>query len=124
QTAGANVSQLLSGFPGLFRQEVDGLDFLASYRAMREAARYCREGRGPALAHARVIRPISHSLSDDERMYKTAAERALEAEGDPIVTFPRGLVDNGVLDRQGLQLLLHDIEQEVQQAPAEALQAA
>src|SRR5260370_34689125 len=63
QTAGGNVTQLLSGFPGLFRQEVDGVDFLASYRAMREAARYCREGNGPALVHARVIRPLSHSLS-------------------------------------------------------------
>jgi 2-oxoisovalerate dehydrogenase E1 component len=100
QTAGANVSQLVSGFPALFRQEVDGCDFLASHRAMQEAARYCREGNGPALVHARVIRPLSHSLSDDERMYKTAAERALEAERDPVINFPRWLVEEGVLDRQ------------------------
>src|SRR2546427_57098 len=68
QTAGGNVAQLLSGFPGLFRQEVDGVDFLASHRAMREAARDCREGNGPALGHARGIRPLSPSLSDDQRM--------------------------------------------------------
>jgi 2-oxoisovalerate dehydrogenase E1 component len=123
QTAGGNVTQLLSGFPDLFRQEVDGVDFLASHRAMREAARYCREGNGPALVHARVTRPLSHSLSDDERMYKTAAERALEAERDPILNFPRWLIDEGVLDRHSLQLLLHDIEEEVQQATAIALKA-
>ena len=64
-------------------QEVDGTDFLASYRAMREAAAYCRDGNGPALVHAHCIRPYSHSLSDDERLYKTAAERAAEAERDP-----------------------------------------
>jgi len=123
QTAGGNVAQLLPGFPGLFRQEVDGVDFLASHRAMREAARYCREGNGPALVHARVIRPLSHSLSDDERMYKTAAERAQEAERDPVLNFPRWLIDQGVLDRHSLQLLAHDIEEEVQQATAKALKA-
>ena len=123
QTAGANIARLVSGFPDLFRQEVDGVDFLASLDAMRKAASYCREGHGPALVHASVIRPLSHSLSDDERSYKTAAERAHEAERDPVLNFPRWLVENGILDRQALQLLLHDIEEEVQQATAYALQA-
>ena len=117
------MAQLLSGFPGLFRQEVDGVNFLASYQAMREAARYCREGNGPALVHARVIRPLSHSLSDDERMYKTASERALEAARDPVLLFPRWLVDEGVLDRQALQLLMHDVEEEVAQATEQTLRA-
>src|SRR5258705_49659 len=124
QTAGGNVARLLSGFPGLFIQEVDGVDFLASYQAMRAAANYCRQGEGPALVHARVIRPLSHSLSDDERMYKTAAERALEAQRDPVLNFPRWLVDEGVLDRQSLQLLMHEVEEEVQQATEQALRAA
>src|SRR5579859_7104738 len=124
QTAGGNVAQLVSGFPGLFRQEVDGVDFLASYRAMSAAARYCREGNGPALVHARVVRPLSHSLSDDERMYKTAAERALEAERDPVLNFPRWLVAEGLLDRQRLQLLTHEVEEEVRQATELALRAA
>ena len=124
QTAGGNVATLLSGFPGLFIQEVDGVDFLASYQAMRAAADYCRQGEGPALAHARVIRPQSHSLSDDERMYKTAAERAQEAERDPVLNFPRWLIEEGVLDRHSLQLLMHEVEEEVQQATEQALRAA
>jgi len=124
QTAGGNVAQLVSGFPGLFRQDVDGVEFLASHRAMCAAARYCREGNGPALVHARVVRPLSHSLSDDERMYKTAAERALEAERDPVLNFPRWLVAEGLLDRQRLQLLTHEVEEEVQQATEQALRAA
>src|SRR5579872_4364383 len=61
QTAGSSISKLVSGFPGLLRLEVDGTDFLASYRAMKEAADYCRSGSGPALVHAHVIRPYSHS---------------------------------------------------------------
>ena len=124
QTAGGNVSRLLSGFPGLFRQEVDGVDFLACHQAMRAAANYCRAGKGPALVHAHVIRPLSHSLSDDERMYKTASERAQEAQRDPVLNFPRWLVEEGVLDRHSLQLLMHDVEEEVQRATEQALRAA
>ena len=37
QTAGGSISNLVAGFPGLFRQEVDGADFLASYRVLRAA---------------------------------------------------------------------------------------
>jgi 2-oxoisovalerate dehydrogenase E1 component len=73
--------------------------------------------------HARVIRPLSHSLSDDERAYKTADERAAEAERDPVLLFPRWLVDEGVLDRHSLQLLVHEVEEEVEQAVAQALRA-
>ena len=124
QTAGGNVARILGGFPNLFSQEVDGIDFLASYHAMEQAARYCREGAGPALVHARVVRPLSHSLSDDERLYKTAAERALEAGRDPVLLFPRWLVDEGILDRQALQLLMHEVEEEVESATAQALRAA
>ena len=84
QTAGGNISALASGFPGLFREEVDGTDLLASYRTMKGAAAWCREGHGPALVHAHVIRPYSHSLSDDERLYKTPAERQAEAKRSAI----------------------------------------
>ncbi len=124
QTAGANISRLVAGFPGLFQQEVDGTDFLASYQVMREAAAYCRAGKGPALVHAHVTRPYSHSLSDDERLYKPAAERQAEAERDPVLKFPKFLVDEGVLDRHRLQLVLHEIDAEVQEATRQALEAA
>jgi 2-oxoisovalerate dehydrogenase E1 component len=121
QTAGGSISRLVAGFPGLFREEVDGTDFLASCRAMQAAAAYCREGHGPALVHARVIRPYSHSLSDDERLYKTSAERAAEAERDPVLRFPKFLVDQGVLDRHMLQRITHEIDEEVHEATEQAL---
>ena len=121
QTAGGSISGLVAGFPHLFRQEVDGVDFLASYRAFEAAAAYCRSGRGPALVHAHVVRLYSHSLSDDERMYKTVAERKAESERDPILTFPKFLVDEGILDRQALQLIVHDVDKEVHEATQEAL---
>jgi 2-oxoisovalerate dehydrogenase E1 component len=121
QTAGGSVSKLVEGFPGLLRLEVDGTDFLASYRAMREAAEWCRQGRGPALVHAHVTRPYSHSLSDDERLYKPAAEREAEAERDPVLRFPKFLIDEGTIDRRMLQDLTHEIDEEVHQATQQAL---
>jgi 2-oxoisovalerate dehydrogenase E1 component len=121
QTAGRNISTLVSGFPGLYRQEIDGTDFLASYRALCTAAAYCRSGRGPALVHAHVIRPYSHSLSDDERLYKTPAEREAEAACDPVLTFPKFLIDEGVLDRHMLQRITHEIDQEIEDATQQAL---
>jgi 2-oxoisovalerate dehydrogenase E1 component len=121
QTAGASISRLVSGFPDLHIAETDGTDFLASYRTMQSAARWCREGRGPALVHAHCIRPYSHSLSDDERLYKTEAERAAEAARDPDILFPKFLIDEGVMDRRMLQDIAHEVDQEINQATHQAL---
>jgi 2-oxoisovalerate dehydrogenase E1 component len=121
QTAGGSISALAASFPGLFREEIDGTDFFASYRAMREAVQYCREGRGPALVHAHVIRPYSHSLSDDERAYRTAAERDAESARDPVLLFPKLLIEEGVMDRRMLQNITHEIDEEIQQATQEAM---
>ena len=116
QTAGGNIARLVSGFPNLKRVEVDGTDFMASYHAMAEAVAHARARKGPALVHATVTRPYSHSLSDDERLYKTKAERAAEEARDPIIKFPEWLVSEGILDRQALQLIIHEVDQEIQQA--------
>src|ERR1700676_5122235 len=72
QTAGGSISKLARSFPGLHVAECDGTDPLESYAASKEAIEYCRERRGPALVHAHVTRPYSHSLSDDEKLYKSA----------------------------------------------------
>jgi len=123
QTAGANISALVSGFPGLFQREVDGCDFLASYEAMQAAVAYCREGRGPALVHAHVIRPYSHSLSDDERLYKTPAEREAEQARDPLTRFPKFLLEEGVLDQNALRRIALEVDREVHEAAEQALHA-
>src|SRR3954470_17526975 len=94
-TAGGSISKLVSSFPGLFIQEVDGCDLLASYEVMRSAVEYARQRKGPALVHASVIRPYSHSLSDDEVMYRPAEERDADAARDPVTLFPKWLVAQG-----------------------------
>ncbi|HEX4167710.1 MAG TPA: dehydrogenase E1 component subunit alpha/beta [Bryobacteraceae bacterium] len=113
QTAGGNIAKLLEGFPGLLRVEVDGTDFLESYRVIKEAADYCRDGHGPALVHASVIRPYSHALSDDERLYRPPSERAADAARDPLKTFPEMLIQHGILDRQSLEHMMQDVDREI-----------
>ena len=124
QTAGGNIARLVSGFPNLKIFECDGTDFLASYATMSEAVEYCRRTQSPVLVHARCTRPYSHSLSDDERLYKTKAERAAEAARDPIVKFPEWLISQGLLEPHGLELLTHEIEFEIQQIAQRVLKAA
>ena len=124
QTAGGSISRLVRGFPGLYVAEADGTDPLASYMALREAVAYCRAGRGPALVHGRVIRPYSHSLSDDERLYKPEEERRQEAARDPIPHFARFLVSEGVLNEKGVVALEKDVDREVLAATDRALAAA
>ena len=82
-TAGGSISKLVTGFPGLYIQEVDGCDLLASLATMQRAVAYARERKGPAFVHAKVIRPYSHSLSDDEVFYRPQAERDADAARDP-----------------------------------------
>ncbi len=123
QTAGGNVARLVAGFPNLLRIETDGTDFMASYRAIWEAAAYTRERKGPALVHATVTRPYSHSLSDDEKLYKTKSEREAEEARDPILKFPEWLVSEGILDRQALRVIVHEADQEIQQATDRVLKA-
>lgn len=113
QTAGGSIVRLLEGFPSLFRVEVDGTDFIASYVAITQAADYVRRGHGPALVLAKVVRPYSHSLSDDERLYKSAAERASEAERDPLVRFPAFLLSHGMAVQQELDQIRRDVESHV-----------
>jgi 2-oxoisovalerate dehydrogenase E1 component len=121
QTAGGNIARLLEGFPGLLRLEVDGTDFVESYRTMNRAIAHCRAGNGPALVLASVIRPYSHSYSDDERMYKGQVEREQEAARDPLKTFPEFLVRAGLLDRAALKNITREIDLEVQEVAQRVL---
>lgn len=123
QTPGGSVSRLLAGFPGLLVLNCDGNDFLDSARALRQAIGYVRAGSGPALVHARCIRPYSHSLSDDERLYKTKAEREAEAAVDPVITFPRWLISEGLLDEHAYRRICHEVDLEIQQVTERVLKA-
>lgn len=124
QTAGSSISKLVKGFPDLHIAECDGTDPLESYAVCKEAIQYVRDRRGPALVHAHVTRPYSHSLSDDEKLYKIAEERESEAHRDPLSKFSLFLIREGVLDQKELEALEADVDREVREAADQALAAA
>ncbi|HZJ46512.1 MAG TPA: dehydrogenase E1 component subunit alpha/beta [Pyrinomonadaceae bacterium] len=121
QTAGGDVSKLIEGFPSLYMQKCDGTDMLESLATMRRAVEYCRQRQGPAFVHAKVIRPYSHSLSDDERLYRADEERALEAERDPVKRFGALLINEQLIDQDGLQRIKDEVDQLVNDAADKAL---
>jgi 2-oxoisovalerate dehydrogenase E1 component len=123
QTAGGSISKLVRLFPDLLVREVDGCDPLASLKVMREAVAWCRARRGPVLVHARVIRPYSHSLSDDESLYRSPAEREADARRDPLTTFPRFLLAESAATEEELQALREEVDREVDEAAERALAA-
>jgi 2-oxoisovalerate dehydrogenase E1 component len=73
--------------------------------------------------HAHVIRPYSHSLSDDEAHYKTKDERDAESRRDPVKTFAETLVREGIVEREVLDAMNAQLDEEVARAADAALAA-
>lgn len=124
QTPGGSISKLVRSFPNLLVLECDGTDPVESHATLKEAVAYCRARQGPALVHASVIRPYSHSLSDDERLYRPAEEREAEAQRDPLTKFRRECLHGGVLSKESLAELEESVQVEINQAVGQALAAS
>lgn len=122
QTAGGNVSRLLTGFPDLKIVECDGTDLMESHRAAREVVDWCRQRKGPALLHAHTTRPYSHSGSDDETAYRTPAERAAQDRRDPIRRARRLLIRTGTATAAELDRMDADCSAAVAAAADQALE--
>ena len=123
-TAGGNISRLVAGFPNFHFEEFDGTDPVASYAGFKRAIDYVRGGNGPAFVHGHVIRPYSHSLSDDEKLYRPDAERQRDAERDPITRMQMFLIREGILDENSINKLERSVDQQVQEASDQAVDAA
>jgi 2-oxoisovalerate dehydrogenase E1 component len=123
QTAGGSISGLVKDFPGLLTLECDGTDFQESYEAAGKATSYVRKQRKPALLHAHVIRPYSHSMSDDEKAYKPEEVRQKEAKLDPIHRLAHHLVKEGIATEAELKALEAEVDHEVREAADKALAA-
>jgi 2-oxoisovalerate dehydrogenase E1 component len=124
QTAGGSISRLVRSFPNLLTVECDGTELTEFHAAFSKAVEHARARRGPALVHAHVIRPYSHSLSDDERLYKPELLRNEEAKRDPLVRCSQVLQEENWINAEGLRAIEADVEREIREATDRALQAA
>jgi 2-oxoisovalerate dehydrogenase E1 component len=123
-TPGGSISKLIKDFPNLLVIECDGTDIVESYLAMKKAVEYCRSGKGPAFIHGHVVRPYSHSLSDDERLYRPESEREADAKRDPITRARKLLLDEGILDEAGIKRVEEEADAAVQESSDRAVAAA
>ena len=123
QTAGGDVSRLVESFPNLKIWRCDGTDFLDSYRTLGEAVSWVRRERKPAFVHAKVIRPYSHSLSDDERLYKTPEERKAESLRDPLTKMRAFLLNEKIATEADIDAIAASVDQEIAESTDKALKA-
>jgi 2-oxoisovalerate dehydrogenase E1 component len=122
-TPGGNISRLVANFPNFHFEEVDGTDPEASLRAFQRTVEHCRAGRGPGFVHGHVIRPYSHSLSDDDKLYRSAAERETDAMRDPITRMQMRLLRENILTAEQITELEHSLDHEAAEAADRALAA-
>jgi len=122
-TPGGNISKLVANFPNFHFAEIDGTDAEVCLRAFQDAAAHCRAGNGPAFVHGHCVRPYSHSLSDDDKLYRSAAEREADAMRDPIAKMQMRLLREGILSADEINALEQQLDREVAEAAERALEA-
>jgi 2-oxoisovalerate dehydrogenase E1 component len=122
-TPGGNISKLVANFPNFFFAEIDGTDAELCLHTFQAAAEHCRAGNGPAFVHGHVIRPYSHSLSDDDKLYRSAAERDADALRDPLAKMQMRLLREGILSADEINAFEQRLDREVAEAADRALQA-
>ncbi len=116
----APISELVAGFRGLAVHAIDGRDYCEVRARAHDIVAHIRAGTGPALVHAQVTRPYSHSSADTQSKYRSVEELAEEAAEDPILQLEQALLAGGVLDEEGVA----EIRQDARRCVAEASRAA
>ncbi len=122
QMVGGSISKLLGGYPGIYIEECDGTDFIDSYLAVERVVRHIRENRGPALLHAHVTRPYSHSQSDDETMYRPDEERQIDLQRDPLHRLETLLIEEKIATADELQQVRDEADREINEATDQVLE--
>jgi len=122
-TSGGNISKLVANFPNFHFAEVDGTDPEACFVAFQKAAEYCRAGHGPAFVHGHCMRAYSHSYSDDDKLYRTAAEREADAQRDPLVRMRARLLGEKILTETEIDALEKEQDRIAAEAAEKALKA-
>ncbi|MGA2218981.1 MAG: dehydrogenase E1 component subunit alpha/beta [Terracidiphilus sp.] len=122
-TPGGNISRLVANFPNFHFAEVDGTDPEACLLAFQAAAAHCRAGHGPAFVHGHCVRPYSHSGSDDDKLYRSKAEREADALRDPLAKMQMRLLREGILTADEINELEQRLDREAAEAAERALEA-
>jgi len=100
---------------GISTEKVNGMDVMAVWEATKKAAKYVREGKGPYFIEALTYRFRGHSMSDPAD-YRIPREEKIWKDRDPIPNFARKLIEEGIIDSDGLRAIKEKVEREVEEA--------
>jgi 2-oxoisovalerate dehydrogenase E1 component len=117
QSAGKNssIAEMMKGYENLFRQKVDGTKFLSVNSAAESAFKYVRQGRGPSLIEADVVRLFPHSSSDDQRKYRNPKELEEENKKCPVENFKRLLLNNNIVTENAVEEMIRMINSNLEE---------
>jgi 2-oxoisovalerate dehydrogenase E1 component len=118
---GGSLVALANG-AGIYAEEVDGADTMATYKAASRFVQHIRSGQGPVLMHLRLGLLDAHSSSTDIKAYRKKEEIELTtATKDPVKNFGRWLVDNGYLQESDIERMRKEVRAELEQAEKQVL---
>ncbi|MHB1686297.1 MAG: alpha-ketoacid dehydrogenase subunit alpha/beta [Ignavibacteriaceae bacterium] len=123
QTGGKknSIAEMMGGYANLHRVRIDGTNFQESYEAVQEAVKYIKEGKGPALIEAEVVRLLSHSSSDDQKKYRDLKELEEDLRNCPIEKFSKKLITDGFLSKEEYEKIKKEVHEEIDNAADEAI---
>ncbi|MGC8511745.1 MAG: alpha-ketoacid dehydrogenase subunit alpha/beta [Acidimicrobiales bacterium] len=121
--APAPISELVRGFRGLSVAKVDGTDYFAVRAVARSLVARVRAGVGPALLHATVTRPYSHSSADTQSKYRSEEELAEELNRDPLRRMRASIIARSLATAEQLDAMSDEARREVADASRKALDA-
>ena len=110
-SAQTDLSKKAKGY-GVPGERIDGMDVIAVREAVAEGIRKAREERRPTLLEAFTYRYRGHSAADPE-VYREREEVEEWREKDPIETFAKRCVKNGVLGEREVQEVRDKAEEQV-----------
>ena len=119
----APVAEMVRGFRGLHVHSLDGRDYFKVRRRAEKIVAEVRAGVGPALIHAKVTRPYSHSAADTQSKYRSADELADEAAHDPLALMEQAILSGHLMTEEEVQALKDDAKATVLEASRAALAA-
>ena len=120
---GSEIHTIAKGFK-VRSVEVDGTQFTKMYQSLKPLVANMRQGAGPLLVEAHVVRIDSHSSSDDQAKYRTEEELEAVRQRDPVAHSSGRVLSWGILDERGLKAMHEEIKTSVNAAADEADAAA
>ena len=104
-------------------EKIEGQDVQQVYDSAAEAIEKIRSGNGPAFFWIKMERLSSHTSTDDQKLYRSAAELEKLDTCDPLKCWKEQLIANGVISAEEFAKLDGEIKERIRREYSEAERA-